>query len=281
MSDFTILNGRVVHGATVSIDDRGFTLGDGLFETIPLYGGAPFLLERHLRRIRDAARVIKLRVPFTDGAVDDGIEELAGKNSVIRGVARLTLTRGEGARGYGTEGCDKPAWALTVRPYEPMTGEKWKKGVKVITARTRVNPHSPVCGLKTTSALERIMIFEEAREAGADEALALSTGGHIASLAAANIFWVTADCIHTPSLDCGVLPGVTRGTVMEMAKEAGIAVLEGKYTPEVLKGAREVFITNSLKEITPVTEVAGLFRAEKASPVTRKLFDQYSRLLPG
>lgn len=275
-----IINGVYSENAQVPVNDRGFTLGDGLFETIPLYGGKPFLLDRRLARLRNSARIISLRIPFADGEIANGVTNLAERGGILRGVARLTVTRGAGPRGYGIAGCDSPTWVLTAEPYEPMGQEKWERGFGLASVGIAKNASSPLSGVKSTSALERVMILDEARKAGADEALVLSTAGHIACGSAVNVFWTREGRIETPSLDNGILPGVTRALTLELAGKDNLEYAEGRFHPSVLQESQEVFVTNSLIEIVPVTRIDGRVISAGAGPVTRRLAELY-RTVPG
>jgi branched-chain amino acid aminotransferase len=270
-----IINGVYSDNAAVPVNDRGFTLGDGLFETIPLHGGEPFLLDRHLSRLRDSAEIISLRIPFTDEDIANAITNLAKRGGIPRGVARLTATRGAGPRGYGIADCDSPTWVVTVEPYEPMSQVKWERGFALANVTIRKNAASPLSGVKSTSALERVMILDEAKRAGADEALALSTDGHIACGSAVNIFWVRDGRVETPSLDCGILPGVTRAFTLELAGREKLETVEGRFPPSVLMEAQEVFVTNSLIGIVPVTRIDRRVISAGPGPVTRKLAEMY------
>lgn len=270
-----IINGVHSKAAQIPVNDRGFTLGDGLFETIPLYGGKPFLLDRRLARLRNSARIISLRIPFTDDEIANGVANLAVRGGISRGVARLTVTRGAGPRGYGIAGCDSPTWVLTVEPYEPMGREKWERGLSLASVTAAKNVASPLSGVKSTSALERVMILDEARKAGADEALALSTAGHVACGSAVNIFWERAGRIETPSLDNGILPGVTRAMTLELAGKDNLKCGEGRFHPSVLREAREVFVTNSLIGIVPVTRIDWRVISAGPGPMTRRLAELY------
>ena len=281
MSEAVIVNGRVTDRGFVSIDDRGFTLGDGLFETIPLYRGEPFRLDYHMERLVAGAEIIKLRLPINEPAARRAIAELAKRNGVGRGVARLTVTRGAGSRGYSVEGCDRPSWFLTCRPYTPLAEKRWERGFALHPVALRKNPKSALAGLKTVSALEPIMILDEARRHGADEALAFTPAGAVASGAAMNIFWVKEGELETPSLDCGILPGVTRRIVIELAAHAKAPVTQGAFGGDALTRAQEVFVTNSLLEIVPVTSVPELFTASGPGPVTRDLASRYRALTGG
>lgn len=276
-----IINGVYSDNAVVPVNDRGFTLGDGLFETIPLYGGEPFLLDRHLSRLRDSARIISLRIPFADTDIANAVTNLAKRGGISRAVARLTVTRGAGSRGYGIADCDSPTWVVTVEPYEPMSEEKWERGFALASVRIRKNAASPLSGVKSTSALERIMILDEAKKSGADEALVLSTDGHIACGSAVNIFWVRDGRVETPSLDNGILPGVTRAFTLELAGKEKLETVEGRFLPAVLMEAQEVFVTNSLIEIVPVATIDGRVISAVPGPVTRKLAQIYASATSG
>lgn len=270
-----IINGVYSENAQVPVNDRGFTLGDGLFETIPLYYGKPFLLNRHLSRLRDSARIISLQIPFADSDIANAITNLAERGGISRGVARLTVTRGTGPRGYGIAGCHSPTWVLTVDIYEPMSREKWEHGFALESVTTAKNALSPLSAIKSTSALERVMILDEARKTGAHEALVLSTAGHVACGSAVNIFWARDGRLETPSLDNGILPGVTRAMVVELAESSNLETVEGRFPKTVLMEAQEVFVTNSLIEIVPVTRIDGRVISDGPGPLTRRLAQMY------
>ncbi|VAX21239.1 Aminodeoxychorismate lyase, partial [hydrothermal vent metagenome] len=204
---------------------------------------------------------------------------LAKRNKVKRGVARITLTRGRGARGYAVRKCDDPTSIITVKPYLPDE-QKQKNGITVVPVTDiRKDPKSPFANVKSTSALDKIYAIESAKRNNADEALLMSVDGHLASLASANLFWVKGSALHTPSLDCGILAGVTRGSILKLASGSGLEVVEGQYAPDVLKEADEVFVTNSLIEIQTVKKVTGLFESVGNGAVTKKLLELYQNLI--
>lgn len=281
MKESVIINGEVTSRGFISIDDRGYTLGDGLFETIPIYGGRPFMLDRHFNRIAGAAKRIELQLPLDETKTRDSIALLAGRNSIGTGVARLTVSRGQGPRGYGIEGAHTPSWTLTCRPYTPLSAEERDSGFTLSPVSVLIDSQSPLRGLKTISAIESILILAQATRLKADEAVAFTKQGHIASGAAVNIFWVKQRKLYTPSLSCGILAGVTREIILELAPQNGIQSQEGMYSPETLKQADEVFVTNSLITVVPVTTVIGLFKKPGPGPVTEKLFGLYANLTEG
>ncbi|MDH5510189.1 MAG: aminotransferase class IV [Nitrospinota bacterium] len=273
-----VINGMVTEDLRVPLDDRGFTVGDGLFETISLYGGSAFLLGGHIERMRQGAELIGLAMPVDEKKVAYAISDLARANNVTRGVARLTVTRGPGPRGYSSVGTAQAWWYLSVRPYETPEKKREEGGYKVVLSPYRVDPANPLRGIKSLSALDRVMAVDFAVKHGADEALSLTQSEHIASLQAANIFWVTDGRLHTPSLECGILPGVTRWKVIALAEAVGVSTAEGKYLLKDLALAQEAFATNSLIEIMPLSEVEGAVSFCKAGPVTRKLLKDYRQL---
>lgn len=279
MTEALIINGEVTSRGLISVDDRGFTLGDGLFETVPIYNGRPFMLGRHFDRMTDAAKKIGLTLPLDETKAGDSIADLVGRNSIETGVARLTVSRGEGPRGYGVEGCDAPSWILTCRQYTPLSEEEWDKGYTLSPVSILIDPQSPLRGLKTISAMESILILAQAKRIKADEAVAFTKEGYIVSGAAVNIFWVKDEKLFTPSPSCGILSGVTRKIIVELASQNGIESEEGTYGPETLKEADEVFVTNSLLTLVPVTIVIGLFKKPEPGPMTKKLYSLYTDLI--
>ncbi|VAX15071.1 Aminodeoxychorismate lyase [hydrothermal vent metagenome] len=289
MSESVIINGEVAVNGAVSIDDRGYTLGDGLFETIPIYGGRPFMLDRHFGRMTGAAQKIGLELPLDEGRARAAIALLVERNSIETGVARLTVSRGEGGpRGYGIEGFDTPTWTLTCRPYTCLLANERDISFTLSPVSILIDPKSPLRGLKTISCMESILMLAQAKRLKADEALVFTREGHIASGAAVNIFWVKDGKLFTPSLSCGILAGVTRGIILELASQNAIESEEGMYGPETLKQADEVFVTNSLLMVVPVTTVIGLFNKPAPpgplgppglGPVTEKLYSLYTGLI--
>ncbi|HEB73357.1 MAG TPA: hypothetical protein ENI77_12165 [Nitrospirae bacterium] len=280
MTGFVIINGEVASKGAISIDDRGYTLGDGLFETIPIYGGRPFMLDRHFSRMTDGAKKIGLELPLDEAHARDAIAVLVERNSIETGVARLTVSRGRGGpRGYGIEGFNAPTWTLTCRPYTCLLANERDSGFTLSPVSILIDPKSPLRGLKTISCMESILILAQAKRLKADEAVAFTREGNIASGAAVNIFWVKDGKLFTPSLSCGILAGVTRGIILELAPQNAIESEEGMYNPETLKQADEVFVTNSLLMVAPVTTVIGLFNKPGPGAVTEKLYNLYAGLI--
>lgn len=272
------LNGRLVDPAapTLAADDRGFTLGDGLFETLRAYGGRPFRLDAHLARLRDGAERVGIPLP---AGVEEGVAEALAACGAESAAVRITLTRGPAPPGLRPPSLPRPTLAVAARPYAPHPTEA-EAGVRAIVASGRINERAATAGLKQLGYLEQVLAAREAEAAGADDALLLDRAGHLAEGAASNLFLVHRRTLLTPPLSCGVLPGVTRAAVLELAGFLGIPTRETPLAPELLRSAEEALLTASLREIVPLVAVndRAVGRGEPG-PVTRKLQAGYREMV--
>jgi branched-chain amino acid aminotransferase/4-amino-4-deoxychorismate lyase len=232
-------------------DDRGFTLGDGLFETVLARGGELVRLGAHLDRMIQGCGVLGL--PEPDRAEAERLMRQALAEAGLeaeRAAVRLTLTAGSGGRGL-----DRPE-ALTPRLVAvAAAAAKPATPARLVIARVRRNHQSPAARLKTVSYLDNVLARAEAREAGADEAVMLNCRGELACAAAANLFWVADGRIFTPAVGCGALPGVARAELMAAAAELGVAVQAVRAGPDDLAAADAAFLTNALIGVRPVAAV--------------------------
>ncbi|CAO3359356.1 aminotransferase class IV [Azospirillum melinis] len=243
------LNGRLIQAAEARIDpaDRGFTLGDGLFETIRIKDSLPRHLPRHLDRLTAGVELLRLPLPHSAAELADAMAALIGATGVADGVLRLTLSRGTGARGVLPPADARPTLLMTVAPAAHMTAP-----VAAIVARsTRRNEHSPLSRLKSLNYLDSILARQEAAERGADEALLLNAAGRLAESSVATLFLSIGGRLLTPPLVDGALPGIRRALILERhgAEEAPL-------TPEDLARADEAILTNSLG-LRPLVAVDG------------------------
>lgn len=246
-------------------DDRGFTLGDGLFETVLAVGGELRRADAHLDRL--AAGCAELGLPEPDRAHARALMAQALSQAGLvqgRAAVRLTLTAGSGGRGLDRPAELSPRLVATAAPAPLPAGP-----ARLVTARVRRNDASPASRLKTLAYLDNVLARREARAAGADEALMLNTRGDLACAAAANLFWIADGALCTPALTCGVLAGVMRGAAIAAAHRLGASVRELAAAPDALAGAEAVFLTNSLMGVRPVSEIDG--RAVGVSPLTAAL----------
>jgi len=234
----------------IPIDDRGFLLGDGLFETVLFQAGEPVLWEAHVERLGRGCAALGL--PSPDGrklraAADKALADR--RLGSARAAVRLTWTAGSGGRGLARPEPPAPrlvaAAAASLRPEDPAT---------VIVATVRRNARSPSARLKTLSYIDNVLARREAQAAGADEALMLNTAGHVACASAANLFWIVGGRLFTSSLGCGVLDGIMRAQVLAHAP-----VEEVRVGLDVLLGAEAAFLTNSLIGLRTIKVLAGRF----------------------
>lgn len=236
---------------SVPFDDRGLLLGDGLFETVLGEGGDLVRLDAHLDRLSASCAALGLPAPDRRAVARTLREALAGVNAP-RAAVRLTVTCGSGGRGL-----DRPAPA-TLRLFATAAPSPRPEGsAKLVTASVRRNETSPASRLKTLSYLDNVLARDEARKAGADEALMLNTRGEVACGAAANVFWISGGRLHTPALECGVLAGVMRAAVIEAARGLKLEVLEVRADADDLAQAEGVFLTNSLIGLRRVSALDG------------------------
>lgn len=273
MSEKVIVNGKVValEEGLVSLDDRGYTLGDGLFETIALVGGKPFRPERHFDRLSAGAKTISLSLPFDGQTLYGWLDLLIDQNQIDRGVARLTVTKGIGPRGYISPEAAVPFVTMTCRPFDPMEAKRWEGGIALALSPYKKDPISPFCRLKSISSLERIMTLDQAHQAGAEEVVTLTLDGHISSGVGHNIFWVNQGELFTPSQECAILPGVARAEVIDIAQDEAIGLHQGAWPLAALKEAEEVFVTNALAQVTPVRVVDGHIFRHVPGEITRRI----------
>jgi branched-subunit amino acid aminotransferase/4-amino-4-deoxychorismate lyase len=241
------LNGRLVAEAEARLapDDRGFLLGDGVFETMRAYGGRCAFLDEHLARLRRGCDA--LRLPFP-GDLPARLDDTLRANGLREAALRVTLSRGPGGRGASPRGAGPPTVLVTAAPVPPP-----REAVRLATAR---HPHvAALPGVKTIDYAANVVARLEAEDAGADEALLLDAEGRVVECAQANLFAVRGDALLTPPLSRGCLPGVTRGVVLELAPEAGLRGVERDLTPADLRSASEVFLTASVSEIVPAVSL--------------------------
>ena len=272
------LNGNFVPeaDAVVPLNDRGFLLGDGLFETTRVAHGRPFRLAQHLERLVRGTEFFKIKLPFTPREIQKFAAELIEKNVLDDAVLRVTLTRGSGLRGYSTDGASKPTLALTLHTLPPQIRDEplqWS----LVTSSFRIPASDALSAFKSTSKVLNVLARAEAQEKGADEALLLNTNGEVAEAAGGNIFWVYHDKICTVPTGRGVLPGITRAVVLEICQSLGLETNKRVIKPEMLRNAEGMFVTQSALGIVPVVSFDGLPVAP--SPLVDQIGTAYNTML--
>lgn len=249
------LNGELVDegDAWIDIRDRGFLLGDALFETLLARRGRIAFLDAHVVRLAAGANILGIPMPLSTGLLAIACEMLLDANGLVdapRVALRMTLSRGPGPRGLVPPENPLPTLLITAVESPPPASS-----LTAIVATPRRNALSPVSRLKAAPYLDNVLAREEARARGADEALMLDTSGYLSCASVANIFLWEGGRLTTPAEDCGILPGVTRAAVIELATRLGIEVVEDMIMPQRLARADGIFLTNSLMGIVPLSRV--------------------------
>lgn len=237
----------------IPADDRGFALGDGLFETLLARSGELMLWDAHMARLARGCAVLGLPAPEPEACGDAARQALsrAGLDRA-RAAVRLSWTAGSGGRGVARPQAPAPRLVASASPRPAETG-----AARLHTAAVRRNDASPASRLKAMSYLDNVLARREAAEAGADEALMLNTRGELACAASANLFWLAGRTLMTPALECGVLDGTLRALLMERAQAAGWSVQAVRAGPEALEGADALFLTNSVMGVRAVSALDG------------------------
>jgi branched-chain amino acid aminotransferase len=272
------LNGRFLPEAeaVVSLSDRGFLLGDGLFETTRVANGRPFRLAQHLERLGRGAEFFKIKPPFAAKEIQKFAAELIEKNEMAEAILRVTLTRGPGSRGYSPNGAAQPTLALTLHALPAQTADEplqWS----MITSSFRIPASDALSGFKSTSKILNVLARADAEARGADEALLLNTNGEVAETASGNLFWVYHDKICTVPTGRGVLPGITRAVVLEICQALGLESNKRVSKPEMLRNAEGMFVTQSALGIVPVVSFDGAPVAP--SPLVDQIATAYNSML--
>ena len=257
MEEIVYLNGELIprSQARVSAFDHGFLYGYGLFETMRAYHGKIFLLERHLKRLADSAEAIGLASGLAGFDLAKACLDTLRANNQDDARIRLTVSNGESDAFPWSGVSTRPTVLVTARSYTPFSEEKYRHGFKVGVASERRCRESLVSRVKSVSSLVSALSRMEAVAAGLDEALLLNDRGVIAEGGGSNVFFVQASGLLTPSLESGILPGITRGVVMELADALGIGITEGDVSLPDLEHCDEAFFTNSMIEIMPLVAV--------------------------
>jgi len=280
MDEMVYLNGAIVprQQARVSVLDYGFLYGYGLFETMRAYGGRVFRLEKHLSRLARSAEFLGISTDSIE--LKDAVHSTLRANRLQDARVRITVSIGEGGLTPDPATCGRPTVLVMAGEYKPYPEQGYQRGFRAVISSLRRNSQTPLAQLKSTSYLESILARQEARRAGADEAICLNERELLAEASMSNIFLVADGVLKTPAVESGILPGVTRETVLELAGKLGIRTLEREIEAEELWRSEEVFLTGSLIEVMPLVDVDGKPIGDgKPGPVTRRLMDEYRRLV--
>lgn len=251
------LGDRLVAATTARIDpsDRGFTLGDGVFETLRAYGGKPFRLAAHVARLAAGAAALGIPLPLPAARIAEAVAETIAANDLMTDDAaiRITLSRGTGARGLLPPADARPTLMISASVYHPPAA----RPLGAVISEIRRNEHSPLARIKSLNYLDNVLAQRDAAARGADEAILLNTAGRLACAARANLFVLRGRALLTPPESEGVLPGIARAEVLEIARELNIGAHETPLDRNALATADEAFLSNSLIEIAGLGRIDG------------------------
>ena len=267
--------------ASVSVYDHGLLYGDGVFEGIRIYGGRIFRLAEHLDRLYDSAHAIWLTIPISKEEMAAVTEEGVRRSGIKEGYIRHIVTRGVGDLGLDPRKCGKPSIIIITDTIRLWPEEVYENGLKVVTAGTPIPQRESLSPrVKSLNYLAHILAKVEGIQAGADEVLMLDSAGTVAEGSGQNIFVVKHRRIVTPSAFAGILKGVTRDVVMELARDAGYEMTESLINRYDIYTADEAFFTGTASEIVGIRSLDGRnIGSGKPGPVTRDLRARFQALV--
>jgi branched-chain amino acid aminotransferase len=286
MAAIVNVNGRVSdqEHAVISVFDHGFLYGEGIYETLRTYNGQPFLFDRHMRRLRNSARMLALAVPLSDGDMDRRFRDTmraAGLGDAPEREAyiRVLITRGIGELTYDPAACPTPSVVVIVKPNVDPPPEVFERGVMVsLVGVVRNHPASVNPLIKSNNLLNNALAMQQAFRRGGYEGIMRNYRGELAECTQSNLFVVKNGAALTPPIDAGLLPGITREFLFEVGVENNIPVHEQVLHDDDLFGADEAFLTSTTREVVPIVQVDDRRIGSGApGPVTRALLDAFRR----
>jgi branched-chain amino acid aminotransferase len=276
------INGKLCDkaDAKISVYDHGLLYGDGVFEGIRIYDGTAFKLREHVERLFESARAIKLEIPLTRDQITRAIQDTVAANGKRNGYIRPIVTRGAGTLGLDPRKCADPQVIIIVDDIALYPAELYETGMEIATVATiRNHPAAMNPRIKSLNYLNNILAKIEGIQQGCLESLMLNHKGEISECSGDNIFLVKDGILSTPPTDAGILKGITRDTVIDLAREAQIHVEEVPLTRHDVFIAEECFLTGTAAEIIPVVKCDGrVIGGGKPGPITKKLHEAYHRL---
>ena len=285
MEKLVFIDGRMVpqNEAKVSVFDHGFLYGDGVFEGIRAYNGQIFKLEEHIERLYESAHTIMLSIPYTRREMEEAVIATVRANNLQDAYIRLIVSRGIGDLGLDPRKCPATSTVIIADNIEMYPEELYEKGLNVITVATRCTAAEAMePKIKSLNYLNNILARIEANRAGVLEALMLGSHGFVCEGTGDNVFIVKKGVLITPPVHLGILVGITRNTVIALAKEEGIPVEESPFTRHDVYVADECFLTGTAAEVIPVIEAdMRVIGSGSPGPVTRRLMGKFRELTRG
>jgi branched-chain amino acid aminotransferase len=276
------LNNRLVprEKAFISVFDHGFLYGDGVYETLRAYKGVVFKIEEHIERLFCSAAMIGLSIPKTPDEIKKAIYKTIKINNHKEAYIRVTVSRGEGPIGLDPDLCPEPTFVIISNEFRRYPGRYYQKGVKIAIVNTRRNYYRALDPrIKSLNFLNNILAKREAKERGAYEAIMLNHKGYLAEGTVSNILFVKDNTLCTPAIEVGILSGITRRIILDIARQLKIKIKEGNFRKEDLYQAQEVFISNTTMEVMPVEKVDDIIIPQSPGEITRKLHKAYKKVV--
>jgi branched-chain amino acid aminotransferase len=266
--------------AKVSVFDHGLLYGDGVFEGIRAYNGRAFMLTEHIERLFSSARAILLKIPMSRKELIRAVLQTCRRNRIRDGYVRLLVTRGVGSLGLNPYTCKRPSVIIIADKIQLYPPEFYKRGLDLITVPTARNLHSALNpAIKSLNYLNNVLAKIEAMNGGCEEALMLNAQGFVAECTGDNVFLVKRGHLSTPPLSAGALHGITRGVVIELARQHGLSVSEPDVTRYDVFNADECFLTGTGAEIIPAVKIDGrVIGKGRPGPITGRLIRWYHEL---
>ena len=275
------VNGTIKQDAYVSAFDHGFLFGDSVYEVVCTNENRPCFLDKHLDRLFASANAISLDIPQNREWFRNQLQKTLEAAENIESYIRIIVTRGEGEINIDPSTCYNPNIIIIVKETDETSESSYEKGIRVAlvsikrNSRDALNPN-----VKTGNYLNNVLAKVEAIKLGAQDAIMVNPWGYLTEGTTSNLFFVREGHINTPSLECGLLSGITREMVIQLAKENGFHIEEGKWPGETLYDADEIFLTGTIKKVLPVTYLDGRpVGSGKPGPVTQKLMSLYDHLI--
>ena len=276
------VNGRITPAAeaVVPVYDHGFLYGEGVYEVIRTYNGVPFLYDRHMARLRASAQHLQLDVPFDDDTLAGWIEQTrAAAGDMQEAYIRILLTRGIGDTSYDVKSTPTPSLIIMVKPLDEPPARVAQQGIAVaLVPIVRNHPGSVNPIIKSNNLLNNALAMQEALRRGAEEALLCNYRGELAECSQSNVFLVRSGVAFTPKSEAGLLRGITRAFIFDVAEEAGVEIRRETLYPKDIETADEMFITSTTRELSPVVRIDERpIGTGRPGAVTLKLLDVYRR----
>lgn len=264
------LNDRFVpeQEAVVSVYDRGFLYGDGVFETLRAYQGKIFKAREHVSRLFQSVKAVSLMIPTTPDDIQKILNQTLEANRLKDARLRITISRGTDEIGLEPKASSSPTIVVIAKAFSGHLEILYEKGVDVAVVKTRKTPAASLDPrIKSLNYLNHLLAKMESQKMGVFEGILLNQDGYLCEGTVSNLFLVKQGHLLTPASSCGILEGITRQTVLEVAQKAGIPVKEGFFRPDEIFGADECFLTNTTMELMPVVRISGLATLQEAYPI--------------